>query len=625
MTIFKEKGHKPNDKFNRALDEIEKALATLQGEGLKYSFSNKNVKSFRHIMEMAAKSGKIENFRQALGRAIYANLTTKATLGRQKIGGRWRWKIISSKEALLNGAKEFLNDIKGEIGEQQFEELVSVNGEVTLVFVIDTTGSMLEDIAAAKAIAEGIIYHKREVPVSFILSEFNDPDVRPITFRDETELDKAVKDLNRIKVTGGGDCPEKTFEGMLKALYYSPMPGSAMYVFTDASPKDGTEENIESVKALAIDLGIAIYFFTKGDCGNPKSVESFRALAQDTGGFMFPLHNSDQIKKLSNFVKQNLHGTSTVSAQSSQKAKNNIKTYVIPVDDTIGTVIITVTTSSPSRDSVTLYSPDNIAQNITHDLELNLIFEVKDPAPGNWTLTVTRSAGDHEYFVRIINKLSIDFSHYYFKYPPRPDGRHIPVAHPLLGEDAMVMIKVSKINKVIDKSLRLRAIYKNGTKGNEFMLEKVGDSGMRFRATIKLHAGPYKLQLSGNTKKGSLFTRLTSTYDEAKPFRLRVVYARKYTLPLGRNSTLLLAIENFSTERNFTFNVTDSFGYANYKGTRLEHKGPFYDNIIFRLKFHVPANDTRNVNKTNRVVIKAIGDQSRVSSTLVMYLFVVGP
>ena len=34
---------------------------------------------------------------------------------------------------------------------------------------------MKEDIDAAKAIAEEIISHKRDVPVSFILSTFSDP------------------------------------------------------------------------------------------------------------------------------------------------------------------------------------------------------------------------------------------------------------------------------------------------------------------------------------------------------------------------------------------------------------------------------------------------------------------
>lgn len=191
-----------------------------------------------------------------------------------------------------------------------------------------------------------------------------------------------------------------------------------------------------------------------------------------------------------------------------------------------------------------------------------------------------------------------------------------------LGENAMVMIKVSEMNQINATSLRLRVIYRNGTDGGEFTLHEVGDSGMRYRATIKLNKGPYKLQLRGITKRGHPFTRVAIKNDEAKPFRLRVVYARKYILPLGKNSTLFLIIENPSAERNFIYNVTDTFGYANDMGTKLEHAGPFYNQIIFRLKFRVPKTDTANVNKTNRVVITAIGEKSGVASTLVMYLLI---
>lgn len=45
------------------------------------------------------------------------------------------------------------------------------------MFVIDSTGSMKEDIEAAKAIANEIVAHERKVPVSFILSTFSDPGI----------------------------------------------------------------------------------------------------------------------------------------------------------------------------------------------------------------------------------------------------------------------------------------------------------------------------------------------------------------------------------------------------------------------------------------------------------------
>ena len=221
------------------------------------------------------------------------------------------------------------------------------------------------------------------------------------------------------------------FGGLLQALYYSPMPGSAMYVFTDAYAKDDSRENIETVMALAIDLGISIHFFTSGDCGGLVSkMESFRSVAQATGGLMFPLHSSKEIEKLAKFVNQNLQGGATVDSNTVNETKT--KTYTIAVDETIKTLVLTVIMSKIGTD-VQLLSPNGIEQNTSSRLDMNVIFNVENPIPGNWTLAVPSSAGDVEYLVRTISKLNIDFSHYYFKYLPRNSRDHVPVVHPLIG------------------------------------------------------------------------------------------------------------------------------------------------------------------------------------------------
>ena len=46
---------------------------------------------------------------------------------------------------------------------------------MTLMFVIDTTGSMGDEIASAGAIVKRIIKEVRDYEVDFILSPFNDP------------------------------------------------------------------------------------------------------------------------------------------------------------------------------------------------------------------------------------------------------------------------------------------------------------------------------------------------------------------------------------------------------------------------------------------------------------------
>ena len=76
---------------------------------------------------------------------------------------------------IAKGAQGYLQVIKKDIGEQRFSELILENGGGTLMFAIDTTGSMAQEINAAKAIATSIVNRRRQFPVDYILSPFNDP------------------------------------------------------------------------------------------------------------------------------------------------------------------------------------------------------------------------------------------------------------------------------------------------------------------------------------------------------------------------------------------------------------------------------------------------------------------
>lgn len=49
------------------------------------------------------------------------------------------------------------------------------DGEVTLAFALDTTGSMSDDIDSAKKIVIGIVNSHQGQSVDYILSPFNDP------------------------------------------------------------------------------------------------------------------------------------------------------------------------------------------------------------------------------------------------------------------------------------------------------------------------------------------------------------------------------------------------------------------------------------------------------------------
>ena len=70
---------------------------------------------------------------------------------------------------------DFLNSIKKQIGDTKFAELMLLNDDASLIFAFDTTGSMKDEIQAAKGIANAVIQMVRKFPVDYILSPFNDP------------------------------------------------------------------------------------------------------------------------------------------------------------------------------------------------------------------------------------------------------------------------------------------------------------------------------------------------------------------------------------------------------------------------------------------------------------------
>ena len=82
--------------------------------------------------------------------------------------------------------------------------------------------------------------------------------------KSETEAGEFEEEINKLRASGGMDCPEYTFEGIRGALAKLSISGSPMYVFTDAGPKDATELDIEEVKMMAQDYGVTINFLATG-------------------------------------------------------------------------------------------------------------------------------------------------------------------------------------------------------------------------------------------------------------------------------------------------------------------------------------------------------------------------
>ena len=134
----------------------------------------------------------------------------------------------------------------------------------------------------------------------------------PVTYKSYTEGIQFKNAINALRAHAGGDCPELTFKGILDAIAESPNYGSPLYVFTDASAKDATSDNIVEVLEYADLNGITINFFTTGLCGL-SPYEPFEKLARETCGQMLKLPNSSDLRKLSGYAGVTLAGTTCLA------------------------------------------------------------------------------------------------------------------------------------------------------------------------------------------------------------------------------------------------------------------------------------------------------------------------
>ena len=163
------KGKNVSNAFLKVIDGFEKGIAefhsALRGRTLKTD-TIENIKNF-------IKEGTKD---RAANTKILRELTSQGLFVSERLGEIRNEKARSKRADFLDlGAAEFLSAIKNDIGEKQFEEYLSISGLVTLIFVIDDTGSMGSEIKSAVAISKEIINAKRDYDVDYILSPFNDP------------------------------------------------------------------------------------------------------------------------------------------------------------------------------------------------------------------------------------------------------------------------------------------------------------------------------------------------------------------------------------------------------------------------------------------------------------------
>jgi len=185
-----------------------------------------------------------------------------------------------------------------------------------LIFCIDVTGSMDDDIASVKAAAANI--------VNTVAARSDDYRVAIIAFRDwddsagypmfedygfSSDVGTIIGNINSLSVAGGDDEPEAVFEALMRAIDSRAVGGWRNFVnkqvilMGDAPPHAPSREGFTaaSVAQAAEDADpVVIQAVVVGNAGvySDEAMAAFRELADLTGGNFFEAADASQVPEV---------------------------------------------------------------------------------------------------------------------------------------------------------------------------------------------------------------------------------------------------------------------------------------------------------------------------------------
>ena len=275
----------------------------------------------------------------------------------------------------------------------------------------------------------------------------------PVSHKEAARRSEFVTAIQNLVASGGGDCPELSFTGMIGALKAGPKLGSPMFVFTDAGASDDSPTNKQQLKDTAAQYSTTINFFTNlAGCGDAKGIKSYEELAEYTSGQIFPLKSHSELMKFKDFVEDSLKSKSTIamgsSASSSITGKRSVqRRYEILVDRNISTLIVSLNAKPINAGAwVNLIDAAGTAYSAQSSTPYTKVYSIASPAPGKWFLVVPSTVSEVTFIAKVVSVNSIDFAHH-FLHQQTTDASSpvLSIPDPLIGNSYVHILEYRRV------------------------------------------------------------------------------------------------------------------------------------------------------------------------------------
>ncbi|XP_037545993.1 von Willebrand factor A domain-containing protein 7 [Nematolebias whitei] len=521
---------------------------------------------------------------------------------------------------------QLLEDIRSAAGDQNFLRMMGIARSSVVCFVIDTTGSMSDDIEEARSVVYEIIDSKKgtqDEPSEYILVPFNDPDFGPMIRT--TDPGKMKTEISKLKASGGGDIPEMCLSGLQLALTGAPS-SSHIYVFTDAIAKDIALK--DTIVALIRSTKSTVSFFMTGPSKRRRrsvfsaSFGDYRDLALASGGQAIQVSKA-QLPQATDVI---LDTSTSALVTVLQRARNAGKEETFPfmLDESLKNITIYITGTSIT---FTLTNPKGVSQNQNEaNGKLGTIQTVgnlrrirlnSDRQSGTWQINIKST---QPYTLKVTGQSTITFIYDFVeKFTGPHPGYAVLSGRPQAGQPATLMLSV--IGRKGPSSITVKEIglvivsgSQNITNGTMTTMGN-GDTLVTVDAVPE---GEFVVVLKGTDKvSNSEFQRQSTTQMSVSKVNIQAVVDS--SVEPGKNLQLPFSVMTQGAGGTYTINARNDRNFAMTYPNRLTLTTGQYANAT--LVITAPANTVSGTDVT--LTIEAKSSTGADSNYVVLRLSVV--